>query len=250
VSSAADALLIVNADDWGGSPEATDAMEKCFVVGAITSATGMVFMPDSRRSSEIALLGGRAIGLHLNLTQPFEDAPAAVRDRQLQVIPHFERLHKRRWTIDPRPSVRRMLRDAIRDQLDEFRRLYGHDPTHIDGHHHVHITPDVLQVLPRDIPIRQTLSATPGARSLPRRLKHRWIASRFRTTDEFWAFYQLHPDLWGEGFGPAIERARSGSVEIMCHPSCPEELELLLTDAWLQLLAGARLGAYGDLTSA
>jgi predicted glycoside hydrolase/deacetylase ChbG (UPF0249 family) len=207
----------------------------------------MMFMTDSERAGEIAALNGRSIGLHLNLTHPYDAAPGPVRERQLRAIPHFRHMRRRRWVADPRPSIRGLLRDCVRDQLEEFRRIYGHDPTHIDGHHHVHVTADVLMVLPRDIPIRQTLSAPPGRRSLPRWVKQRWIARRFRSTESFWAFYQLHPALWGDGFGAAIDRSRTESVEIMCHPSDPAELKLLLADDWRGALSHARLGGYEEL---
>ena len=61
-------LLIVNADDWGGDSSATDAILAAFESGGITSTTGFVHMPDSRRAAEIALGHGIPVGLHLNLT--------------------------------------------------------------------------------------------------------------------------------------------------------------------------------------
>jgi hypothetical protein len=47
-------LLIVNADDWGGSEATTDAILATFEAGRITSTSGMVHMPDSDRAAEIA----------------------------------------------------------------------------------------------------------------------------------------------------------------------------------------------------
>src|SRR4051812_19076803 len=67
-------MLIVNADDWGGWRDATDAAAACFRAGRITSATAMVFMEDSARGAGLAKDLGIEIGLHLNLTQEFTGA--------------------------------------------------------------------------------------------------------------------------------------------------------------------------------
>ena len=44
----------------------------------------MVYMNDSRRAAELVRASGLPVGLHLNLTQEFEDeaAPSSVRERQ------------------------------------------------------------------------------------------------------------------------------------------------------------------------
>jgi predicted glycoside hydrolase/deacetylase ChbG (UPF0249 family) len=57
----------VNADDWGGYPEMTDATLRCFQAGAISSTTAMVYMRDSERAAELARASGIPTGLHLNL---------------------------------------------------------------------------------------------------------------------------------------------------------------------------------------
>ena len=62
------------------------------------------------------------------------------------------------------------LQTSISAQLDEFRRLVGCDPTHIDGHHHVHMSWDVLcsSALPAKTPLRSTrwVDAKPPLRIL------------------------------------------------------------------------------------
>jgi predicted glycoside hydrolase/deacetylase ChbG (UPF0249 family) len=42
-------MLIVNADDWGGSVAETDAALRCYRERRITSLTTMLFMQDSER---------------------------------------------------------------------------------------------------------------------------------------------------------------------------------------------------------
>lgn len=244
---AAESLLIVNADDWGGFRAGTDAIERCFAAGAITSATAMVFMDDSRRAAEIALAGERPTGLHLNVTQPYDSAPAPARERQLRAIPHFRRLATRRWLVSPRSAVRRLIRDVIRDQLAEYEALYECAPTHLDSHQHAHVCPDVLMVLPRALPIRQTLSPLPGRNSLPREAKRAAMARRFDTTARLWCLRQLHPAFGGSGIGDALARSASCPVEVICHPSFPEELDLLLGDEWLDAMRALPAGDFRDL---
>jgi chitin disaccharide deacetylase len=247
-------LLIVNADDWGGFKEGTDAIEACFAVGAISSSTAMVHMSDTRRAAELAQEHKRPIGLHLNLTQPFDgpDVAPVVRERQRRLCAHFARLSVRRWTFSGNPAIHRLVADGIRDQLEEFQRLYGAEPTHVDSHHHVHVCPDVFlsRALAHVDRVRQTLSPLPaahGAATLPRRLKHRLLARRFTTTSYFWGARELTGSDGSIPIVDAIRLARTETVEIMAHPSFPGEYGVLHSERWLEAIGAARLGPYSLL---
>jgi predicted glycoside hydrolase/deacetylase ChbG (UPF0249 family) len=249
-------LVIVNADDWGGFREGTDAIEACFAAGAISSATAMVHMADSVRAAELARERGRPIGLHLNLTQPL-DGPAvreATRERQRRLCAHFADLARRRWLLSPDRRVHRLIADGIADQLAEFRRLYGREPTHVDSHHHVHICPDVFlsRALRRGTRVRQTLSPVPGAERLgpgraARAVKHELLARRFRTTDRFWRACEISPGVGAVALADAIAFARRRSVELMVHPSLHDERRRLLSADWLAPLADAPVSSYAEL---
>jgi len=253
--ASAHGLLIVNADDWGGFREGTDAIEMCFAVGAISSSTAMVHMADSRRAAEIAIDRGRPIGLHLNLTQPFDalDVPAAARDRQRRLCAHFTGLRLRRWAPSPDPRVHVLVADGIRDQRERFVELYGVEPTHLDSHHHVHVCPDVFlsSALERGLRVRQTLSPLPverrDPRMLARRAKHRLLARRFTTTSWFWTARELSPADGAVPIATAAALACEQPVEIMVHPSFDEEQRVLRSEAWLQALVNAPLGPYSGL---
>lgn len=248
-------LLIVNADDWGAFRAGTDAIEFCFETGAISSATAMVYMADSQRAAEIAARRQRPIGLHLNLTQELDasSVPTPVRERQRQLRGHFAALRRRRWLLSADPRVHRLVSGAIEDQLEEFRRLYGREPTHVDSHHHVHVCPDVFlsSAMAPGLRVRQTLSPLPGARAgnPARWLKHQILAWRFLTAARFWRARETS----GVGSVPiatAVEHARREAVEIMVHPSFPDEREALRSDAWLECLRHAPLAAYPALGDA
>jgi predicted glycoside hydrolase/deacetylase ChbG (UPF0249 family) len=247
-------LLIVNADDWGGFREGTDAIEACFAAGAVSSSTAMVHMADARRAAELALERERPIGLHLNLTQPFDapDVGPAVRERQRRLCTHFARLRARRWVLSPNPAIRTLVADGIRDQLEEFQRLYGAGPTHLDSHHHVHVCPDVFlsRALEQGMQVRQTLSPIPfahGPATLPSRFKHRLLARRFATTSYFWGARELTGSDGSIPIAAAAKLARENTVEIMVHPSFPDELHVLRSAGWASALAGGPLGSYSLL---
>lgn len=136
-------LLVVNADDLGSDVHNTDAILTCFQAGAISSSTAMVFMADSERAAGLARSHDLPTGLHLNLTMRYTapGAPTDARRRQSHVVDLFAQARQphRAW----RPA-KRLIGACVEDQLDEFRRLYGREPTHVDGHNHAHLSANVL----------------------------------------------------------------------------------------------------------
>jgi predicted glycoside hydrolase/deacetylase ChbG (UPF0249 family) len=249
-------LLIVNADDWGGFREGTEAIESCFAIGAISSTTAMVHMADSQRAAELARARERPTGLHLNLTQPYDAAgvPAPVRERQLRLCAHFSALPRRRWTLSPDPRVHRLIADGIRDQLEEFCDRYEREPTHVDSHHHVHVCPDVFlsRALTRGTRVRQALSFAPSARrrgavGLARAVKQRLLARRFLTTERFWCAGELSNGDGAVPIADAAAYATTRAIEIMVHPSFASDLAVLRSETWLAALHAAPLASYAAL---
>ena len=247
-------LLIVNADDWGLDAETTDAIAACFESGRVTSATAMVFMADSERAAALAQRIALPVGLHLNLSEAFTGAavPEPIRTLQAELVPRFTDRGRRwrRWLPDPR--IANAVERAVADQLEGFRELYGRDPTHVDGHKHVHISPTVACTPSlAHLPLRRAISDAPGSRSpvaAARRIRHRLILSRMPGTDHFVAISSLRQELVsGPAPGQLSSLARSEIVEVMAHPGLPDEQELLMTDAWARVMSDARLGSYEDL---
>ena len=243
-------LLIVNADDWGASHLTTERIADCARVGGVTSATAMVYMADSERAAERAHELGLPTGLHLNLTQRFDGpaVPPAVRAAHERVIRRFGLLRRRdRLLLDPR--IRADVRRCVDDQLECFRTLYGREPTHLDGHNHVHLNPVVLSVIPRRLAIR-TAVRDPRIRSgrdVPRMLRHRLIRAWHGSTDFLFPITQLAPALGGAGLDAHLALAREHSVELITHPGYEPEHELLSSPAWVALLGAFRLGSFLDV---
>jgi chitin disaccharide deacetylase len=249
-------LLIVNADDLGYNRPATDTTAECFRAGRITSATAMVYMQDSDRAAEVALEIGLPVGLHLNLTEPFDDpgAPPELRTRHLALArryggPSFI-FRSRRWTFDPR--LREPTETCIADQLERFHQLYGRAPTHIDGHLHVHICPNVAlaRTIPRGLKMRNVLSGGAlgaGARARVARARQRMLLRDRLTTRHFLNITDLHPDFVEGGVGRQLGMASEESVEVMAHPGFGHEYTQLMSDDWGGWTDGLPLGSYADL---
>jgi predicted glycoside hydrolase/deacetylase ChbG (UPF0249 family) len=126
--------LIVNADDFGYTEGINRGVVECHTRGVLTSASLMVT--------------GHAVG----------DAVALGREHPaLSVGLHFDV-----WGEDERDFDTRdveAVRDELHRQLDEFHRLTGRGPTHVDSHRHVHREPQVWPVFaevvePLGIPLR------------------------------------------------------------------------------------------------
>lgn len=253
-------LLVVNADDWGGSEATTEAILAAFEAGRVTSTSAMVHMPDSERAAEVAGRSGLPVGLHLNLTEPFGDpaAPTAVRDRQRRVAERFSgsgpeghpgTARLRKWLYDPR--IRGEVGRAIADQLECFERLYGKPPTHFDGHNYVDLCPNVFlsRAIPRGSRMRNTLDRFPVERSpaaLLRSARQALRSRRFRSTR--YTLQIAHLSLPADGPpDPRLRLADADPVEVISHPDDGHEREILMSDAWGQVLAEHRLGSFADL---
>lgn len=248
-------LLIINADDWGYVPSTTDAIDECFRAGSVTSVSAMVYMSDSVRAANLAASGREPVGLHLNLTEAFTDpvCPEPVRARQQRLVRYFAGPEWRMWGFSPRLFT--LVEACIADQLEVFRDLYGREPTHIDGHEHVHQSLGVMfaRSLPSGASMRPSLTFLPGEKSIVNRLTrmfvNRLMRVRFRLPRYLFDLREIHPALGGAGLERKLHLAHRETVEVMTHPGKPDERAILLDDSWASLLRGRRLGAYAELAS-
>jgi predicted glycoside hydrolase/deacetylase ChbG (UPF0249 family) len=236
-------VLIVNADDFGASASTSDPIVDLFEQGVISSASAMVRMRDSARAASLARERAMPTGLHLNLTLPFDElsVPGEVRDRQIRLT---EVLGPESWREDRGETPPgRLLGDVIADQLECFRASFG-EPSHLDGHHHIHIHPAVLEHLPRELPIRPILSVPSRAGARPGRRERR-LRRRFRSPDLCFAFEHVHASLGGAGLD-ALQPARQRTLEIMTHPQRKPERAALMSAEWREALSTLTLGSYLD----
>jgi predicted glycoside hydrolase/deacetylase ChbG (UPF0249 family) len=245
-------MLIINADDWGRSCEETDAELACFSKGRITSVTAMMFMRDSQRAAEIAKGAGLDVGLHLNLNQSYTGAgcsPAATQAHE-RIVRFMARSKHAMFVYHP--ILKRCFREVFQSQLDEFHRLYGVAPSHVDGHQHRHLCANMLidRVIPAGEKVRRNFSFWPGEKSLLnrtyRKFVDRWLARRYVMTDYFFSLGQC---LRKKRLDRVAELARTANVELMTHPIDSEEYAWLTSDRFSEAMQGIRLEPYARLQS-
>lgn len=245
-------MLIINADDWGRSREETDVELACFSKGRITSVTAMMFMRDSQRAAEIAKDAGLDVGLHLNLNQTYAGtgcSPAAAQAHE-RIVSFMARSKHAMFVYHP--VLKRCFRDVFQSQLDEFHRLYGEAPSHVDGHQHRHLCANMLidQVIPGGEKVRRNFSFWPGEKSLLnrtyRKFVDRWLARRYVMTDYFFSLGQC---LRGKRLDRVTALAKTANVELMTHPIDSEEYAWLMSDQFSEAMQGVRLEPYARLRS-
>ena len=135
--------LIINADDLGICSERDAGILELFALGVITSASLLVNGDSAALAATRALAAGLPLGLHLNLSEGRCDTPHSLTDARGMMLGKF--------------GLRKVLSDntfhdddlvrEIRRQFDTFIALTGELPSHVDGHHHIHVEPAVATVL-------------------------------------------------------------------------------------------------------
>ena len=222
--------LIVNADDWGCDQKTTDRIFECVTVGAVSSTSAMVFMEDSARSAALAREHNVDCGLHLNLTTSFS-APrlsTTLREHQRR-LSGFLKSHRFAPAVY-HPFLASSFEYVTRSQLDEFERLYGIPAGRIDGHHHMHLSANVIaqKLLPAGTIVRRSFSFESGEKSAINRWyrtrQAKRVARRHRTTEFLFSLRPLQP-------ASRLERifnlALGADVEVETHPVNEDEYRFL-----------------------
>ncbi len=243
-------MIIINADDWGRTCAETDAALFCYKEGRITSVTAMVFMEDSGRAADIAKDAGIDVGLHLNLSQRFTgEVQLGLLQKYHNRIVHYLTLNKYTFLFY-NPVLRKQFRYVYQAQLEEFLRLYGRPPSHIDGHHHMHLCANILidRIIPNNEKVRRNFFFWPGEKSflnrMYRRIVDRWLDSRYFMTDYFFALPQI---LQTNRLMRVLELSKVTTVELMTHPANAKEYAFLMSDDYLAMLSKIENGTYSIL---
>jgi predicted glycoside hydrolase/deacetylase ChbG (UPF0249 family) len=232
-------MLIINADDWGLNKIATDNSLACFKNGRITSASAMVFMHDSERSAVLALDNGFDVGLHLNFTQRFDGdirAPKLVESHR-KVAQFLNTSRYARLLYNP--ILKSDFEYQFQAQYDEFWRLYKREPTHINGHKHMHLCMNVVfsDIMPSGLSVRRNFTFFPGSKNVFNRLYRRIVdfvlMRRYGCTDWFFKLVLNQTQKMRK----VVNLARNSCVELMVHPERNEEFEYLMSDEFYRLIS-------------
>ena len=232
-------LLVVNADDFGFTPDVNDGIIDAHRRGILTAATlmanGEAFDDAVRRSREVrsldigchlVLIGGRSLLTRRPLPLTVPQLMSALARREVRP---YEELAA---------QVRRILDSGIH-------------PTHLDTHKHTHLAPPVLDAVARlgeefdirwvrrpfDFPLNVLRGTVPrlkrmtsDAMGLLRRRFHRVLERHgCRTTDHF-AGFQITGRFRTAELVELLASIPPGTTELMCHPGrCGEALRAART---------------------
>ena len=238
-------MLIINADDWGRSRAETDAALRCYQEGRITSVSAMMFMQDSERAAELAKENELDVGLHLNFTEPFtgknhSDKLGEYHRRTIRYL-----MGNKYAQLVYNPLLRKEFAYLYEAQAAEFLRLFGRPPSHIDGHHHMHLCANMLlsKVMPAGMKMRRNFSFWPGEKSLLNRiyrtLVDRWLSRRYRLPDYF---FDLTQSICENKLDRVAALAKASSVELMTHPIVQAESEYLMSGEFQVMLQRLEVG--------
>jgi predicted glycoside hydrolase/deacetylase ChbG (UPF0249 family) len=244
-------MLIINADDWGRSKAETDAALACARAGTVTSVSAMVFMKDSERAAKVGLEQRLQIGLHLNFSERFTGKVPSPQIAKTQ-SGLVDRLRRTKYShLLYYPGLRQQVAEAYRAQVDEFERLYGCPPAHIDGHHHLHLSSNVVfgNVIPEGVKVRRNFSFQAGEKSLInrtyRRFVDRWLSRRHPLPDYFFC---LNTSITMGRLDRIAELAHVAVVEVMTHPIVELELRFLLGPDFEARFQGIPLAGHQNLS--
>ncbi len=243
-------MLIINADDYGFNERCTDRILDCYLNGRITSTSAMVFMRDSIRAAETARMHGLHVGLHLNFTNALENTAGYpdLSSHQNRIIDFFAKNRFTRMLYNP--AIKKSLSYSFKSQYDEFLNRYLKPPTHIDGHHHIHLCTNMLidPLYPNGIKLRPSLHCEEGRltifKNLYRTLIDRVIRNRYKSVESLFKL-DLHsidallPDI--------VDSSMSSDIELMTHPGIRKEYEYLKSDRYEGMISQGRLGSYASL---
>jgi predicted glycoside hydrolase/deacetylase ChbG (UPF0249 family) len=246
-------MIISNADDFGRSNADTEAAAALVTWGRVTSVSGMVFMEDSERAAEVATRMRIDVGLHLNFCEPWNGGRVTGRlaAQHESLVTFFNRSHYARLTYNPR--LRNAFKAVYEAQVDEFQRLYKREPSHIDGHHHLHLCPNMLfeGMIPRGVGLRRNFTFAPGEKGPLNRAYRGFVdmclRRRYVLTDYF---FSLEHCLSGQGrpLRAVAELGRVANVEIMTHPRNANEFDYLVGPQCTEVLGMVPKGTYAGLS--
>jgi predicted glycoside hydrolase/deacetylase ChbG (UPF0249 family) len=230
--------VVVNADDFGFSPEVTEGILRAHREGIVTSTTVVANMPAAgdavARLAEVPQLG---VGVHLNVSQ---GPPLSAAGRRLAGAGGV--MARSAVGVVLACATRPWLLDAVEAEFDaQVRWLLarGVRATHLDSHRHVHafptVFPRVLRLARRyDIPaVRWACEALPGGGWPVAEARQRFVARAVTGCHRLSAVLTAGRRLracrgtWGLAHTGRIDaawlvraagRVRPGAWEIMTHP--------------------------------
>jgi hopanoid biosynthesis associated protein HpnK len=240
--------LIVNADDLGWTEGVNRGIAEAHRHGIVTStsvlANGRAFAQAVELVERMQALG---VGVHLNLS---DGAPVAKLEQVKSLVNDRGMLKGGPESLLLRMARRGLVLEQVEREWDaQIQRVRdaGIQPTHLDGHKHVHMLPGLFEIALRlgkrhgigavriaheASPLRSALSAgeqqhagvvmkqgvqARGLKLLARDAREMAERAGIATADYFCGIAQTG-ELTREGVAKLLESLPEGTTELMCHP--------------------------------
>jgi chitin disaccharide deacetylase len=200
--------LIINADDGGLSSETDEGILHTIRAGVVTSVSLFVNRPFCA-NIEAYKQSGVSTGLHLNLTlgQPCTPLPAP------PLVDQDGRFHSNGWK-NPLVFDGASVKAEFLNQLEQFRKLTGADPTHLDVHKHLHRRSMVILSVVMEIAAELSIPV----RCLDETMRAACRTAGVMATDQFLGDVVPAPYWTIERLKTELDRLSPGVTELMCHP--------------------------------
>jgi chitin disaccharide deacetylase len=239
--------LIVNADDLGWTEGVNLGIVEAFRQGIVTSASLLANGAAFAHGVEMARAApGLGVGVHLNLS---DGEPAAPRELVTCLVNEEGKFTGGPERLLLRGARRAMAQEAEQEwdaQIQKVRDA-GIEPTHLDGHKHVHMLPGLFEITLRlakrhgigavrvaheTSSLRAALSAggkqrasvvmkqgvqARGLKLLARDAREQAERAGIVTADYFCGIAQTG-ELTREGVARLLKNLPDGTTELMCHP--------------------------------
>ncbi|XP_053938548.1 carbohydrate deacetylase isoform X1 [Cuculus canorus] len=142
-----EAKLIVTGDDFGYCPRRNQGIVECFLAGAVSNVSLLVNGGAAAEAAQLARRHNIPIGLHANLS---EGSPVCeVLKTNSSLLNQDGFFHGKmgfRTALSKGLLNMSEVKQELKAQVELFHKLTGHLPTHMDGHQHVHVLPEVRHV--------------------------------------------------------------------------------------------------------
>ncbi|MDU2495679.1 MAG: chitin disaccharide deacetylase [Klebsiella grimontii] len=249
-------VLIVNADDFGLSRGQNYGIIEACKNGVVTSTTALVNGAAISHAAQLSrCVPELAVGMHFVLTlgEPLSAMPGLTREG---------RLGKWIWQMAEEDSLPLdEIAHELGQQYQRFVELFGHEPTHIDSHHHVHM---IAQIYP-------IVAAFAREKGVALRIDRQLATLSGLAQDAARSSEGFASEFYGEGVSEALFlqtldasiRRGETSLEVMCHPAFVDntimgsaycyprltELDVLTSESLKSAITerGYRLGTYRDV---
>lgn len=204
--------VIFNADDYGVHPSISLGIREAVMRGVVRSTSVLANCVTDQELAELKELfrRGVSVGVHLNLT----------RGRPLSALPQSmllpDRSFDRTASYSPMGTPTLGTRLLTREFKAQIEKLAPLEPTHVDGHHHIHGFWNTFEITCR-LARRHGLAVRAVSPDMRRVLHRRHI----RCPDYFVGGFFGKNNLSVDNLITLLREARAsgaGVVEVMCHP--------------------------------